>query len=109
MNSTPVTVVSTLPIFEPDPEATYPLEVVAELTGISSQIILFYQQSGLIQRASEDEGKLAFSDNAVRELRRIEHLRACYAMNDAGVKILLTLMSEVEALRAELRHRHGLF
>ncbi len=109
MNPTAMTVVSTLPIFEPDPQATYTLEVVAELTGLSSQIILFYQQSGLIRPATEGEGSLAFDDDAVRELRRIEHLRACYAMNDAGVKLLLTLMNEVDVLRAELRHRPGPF
>lgn len=109
MKPASVTVVSALPIFEPDLQATYTLEVVAELTGLSTQVILLYQQSGLIRPAMEGEGQLAFGDEAVRELRRIEHLRACYAMNDAGLKLLLTLLNEVEALRTELRRRQGPF
>src|SRR5689334_19055174 len=43
------------PLYEPDERATYTLEIVAKLTGISSQTILTYQEQGLIDRAQLDD------------------------------------------------------
>ena len=93
------------PVIEPDPQATYALDIVAQLTGVSSLWILRCQEQGLIRLAREAGGSPAFDDEDVRALRRIEHLRTCYGVNDSALKLLLTLMDEVEALRAELRHR----
>lgn len=80
---------------DPMPEASYSLEIVSELTGVSTQTIVQYQEHGLIQPA--------FNDETIRALRRIEHLRETCEMNLAGVKLLTQLLEEVEQLRAELR------
>jgi DNA-binding transcriptional MerR regulator len=80
---------------EPMPEASYSLEIVSELTGVSTQTIVQYQEHGLIQPA--------FDDETIRALRRIEHLRETCEMNLAGLKLLTQLLEEVERLRAELR------
>jgi DNA-binding transcriptional MerR regulator len=91
-----------LPLYEPDADATYHLEIVAELTGISTQTILRYQESGLIQaRGASGE----FDDEALHTLSRIEHLRQTCEANIAGLKLILDLMSQVEQLQAELRVR----
>ena len=37
-----------LPLYEPDEQASYTLDIVSEITGISSQTILHYQEAGLI-------------------------------------------------------------
>lgn len=79
------------------PTAVYTLEVLEEMTGVSQQTIVHYQEEGLIQSS--------FDDDTVRNLRRIEHLREHYAMNLGGVKLITTLMNEVEQLRNELRSR----
>lgn len=80
----------------------YTLEIVAEITGVESQTILFYQEQGLI--SPPDAGE--FDDEAVRTLRRIEHLRRTCEANLAGLKLILALTDEVERLRSAVRARH---
>jgi DNA-binding transcriptional MerR regulator len=77
------------------PEVSYSLEIVSELTGVSTQTIVQYQEHGLIQPALDDE--------TIRALRRIEHLRETCEMNLSGLKLLTQLLEEVERLRSELR------
>ncbi len=91
-----------LPLYEPDTDATYHLEIVAQLTGISSQTILHYQEIGLIHpHGAPDE----FDDEAVHTLRRIEHLKTAYEANLSSLKLILDLMDQVEQLQTELRTR----
>ena len=89
----------TPPLNESTEQATYTLEIVAQITGISSQTILHYQEVGLI-RASD------YDDETVRTLRRIEHLQSTCGVNDSGLKLILELMEEVDRLRHKLRVRH---
>jgi|UniRef100_UPI003783B222 DNA-binding transcriptional MerR regulator len=76
---------------------TYTLEVLAEITGVTTQTIVQYQEHGLIRPE--------FDDETIRALRRIEHLRESCEMNLAGLKLLTGLLNEVEQLREELRAR----
>lgn len=78
-----------LPIYEPDDAASYTLDVVARITGIQSETILHYQETGLI-------GPDPYNDDTVRTLRRIEHLRSSYEVNEAALKLILGLMERVE-------------
>ena len=71
------------------------LQVTARLTGLDETTILFYQEEGLIQCARSGH----YDDEALRILRRIEHLREACGVNDAGVKLILRLMDELERLR----------
>ena len=93
---------SDTPFFEPEENATYQLDIVESLTGISTQTILHYQEIGLV-RASSVPGE--FDEEALRTLRRIEHLRDTCEVNSSGLKLILGLMDEVERLRAELHRR----
>jgi DNA-binding transcriptional MerR regulator len=81
-----------LPIYEPDEQATYSLEIVERITGISSQTIIRYQETGLIRSGDYD-------DETVRTLRRIEHLQSTCGVNEAGLRLIMGLMEEVERLR----------
>ena len=96
---------SSTPLFEPDLEAHYSLEVVAQLSGASSETILHYQEQGLITSHPAPEAEHAFDDETVRTLRRIDHLRTQHQLQDRSLKFVLQLMGEVERLRAELRRR----
>ncbi|RYD49752.1 MAG: MerR family transcriptional regulator [Verrucomicrobiaceae bacterium] len=87
-----------LPLYDANEQATYSLDIVAELTGVSSQTILRYQEQGLIHEKNLD-------DEAVHTLRRIEHLRCTCETNDSGLRLILNLMDEVDRLRAALRAR----
>src|SRR5689334_3008624 len=90
---------------EPNAEdsAGYTLEILARITGVSTRTILQYQEHGLIHQVSNGEPR--FDDEAVRALRRIEHLRDACEMNLAGLKLLASLLEEVEKLRHELHTR----
>lgn len=76
---------------------TYSLEILAETTGVSTQLIVQYQEHGILPPQ--------FDDDAVRALRRIEALRETCEMNLSGLKLLTQLLDEVEQLRQELRAR----
>jgi len=94
------------PVVEPDPEAVYTLDVVVQLTGVSSQTILHYQEQGLIAPvAVSGSGMRQFDDETLRTLRRIEHLRTHYEMNQRGLRLTLGLLDELERLQACLRSR----
>lgn len=87
-----------LPLYDAGEQTTYSIDIVAELTGISSQTIVRYQEQGFIHAKDLD-------DEAVHTLRRIEHLRSTCETNDSGLKLILGLMDEVDRLRAALRAR----
>ena len=88
---------------DPDRSTGYTLEILAGITGVSPQTILQYQEHGIIRPVSN--GEPHFDDEAVRALRRIEHLRDTCEMNLIGLKLLAGLLDEVEKLRAALHAR----
>jgi DNA-binding transcriptional MerR regulator len=83
---------------DPEEPATYSLEMVAEITGVSSQTILHYQEQGLLPSAG-------FDDEALHTLRRIDYLRSTCETNLSGLRLILDLLDQVENLRTELRAR----
>jgi DNA-binding transcriptional MerR regulator len=84
---------------DPEEPSSYSLEMVAEITGVSSQTILHYQEEGLLP-------PVAFDDKALHTLRRIDYLRSTCETNLSGLKLILELSDQVENLRTELRARH---
>jgi DNA-binding transcriptional MerR regulator len=74
---------------------SYTLEILAEITGVSTPTLVLYQEQGLIRPE--------FDDETVRTLRRLEHLRETCELNLAGLKLITGLLEEVEQLREELR------
>jgi DNA-binding transcriptional MerR regulator len=88
------------PAAGPDSGASYTLEVLSEMTGVSTEIILHYQSSGIIRPSGPH-----FDDEAVRVVRRMEHVRETCGMNLEGLRLLAALLDEVERLRDELRLR----
>lgn len=94
---------SSLPVFEAKTDAAYSLDVVCELTGLNSQTVTHYREIGLI--SSPADAGASFSDETIRTLRRIEHLRTDFEMTETALKLTLGLMNEVERLRDELRSR----
>jgi DNA-binding transcriptional MerR regulator len=75
----------------------YSLEILAEESGTSTQVIVQYQEHGILRPQ--------YDEDTVRDLRRIEHLRETYELNLSGLKLLTQLLDEVEQLRQELRAR----
>lgn len=93
------------PVFDGDSEATYTLDILARLSGVSSEIILAYHERGLLQSVSMALPQPSFDDGSMRRLRRLESVRAVGEMNMTGLCLVAQLLDEVEQLREELRAR----
>lgn len=94
---------TSLPHDSADTEAHYSLEVFAELSGIDTATILHYREAGFIQSVPDQDD--IFDQEDLRQLRRIEHLRATCAVNDQGLRLILNLLAEIERLKQEIRRR----
>jgi MerR family transcriptional regulator/heat shock protein HspR len=81
----------------PDDDSAYTLEVFARISGVDQETILHYQQRGLVRPLPGSRG--LFDDEALRTLRRIEHLREVCGVNETGIRIILDLLHELERLR----------
>lgn len=107
MNSPPNPPPDDVPPIEPKFDAAYTLDVVAQLTGVSSQTILFYHEQGLLTAvpgpAQSDERY--FDDEALRAIRRLEHLRTEFELKEPALRLMANLLAEIEHLRAEARSR----
>lgn len=84
--------------------ATYTLEILVQLSGVTPDALAQYQQEGLVAPIGDPslDGP-SFDDDALRTLRRIEHLRMAYGMTLPGIRLMLKLLDETERLHLELR------
>ena len=81
----------------PEPDSSYTLAVFARISGVDEETILHYQQRGFIRPLPGSTAR--FDDEALRTLRRIEHLRETCGVNDAGLRLILDLLEEIERLQ----------
>jgi DNA-binding transcriptional MerR regulator len=93
-----------LELFEPPPDAVYTIEATAHLVDVPRRTILVYCRHGLVSPAidASDNGYY-FDRNGIRELRRIDALRAICGDDLPAIKIILELMKKVERLQSEVR------
>jgi DNA-binding transcriptional MerR regulator len=92
--------------YEPPSAAVYTIESAAHLAQVPRRMVLVYCKHGLVSPA-EAEASIGyrFDGAAIRSLRRMEELRTRDGINLAGLKMVLSLMGEIEALRARLGAR----
>jgi hypothetical protein len=83
--------------------ATYSLEVVAELAGVHPDLALHYWKQGLFGSRAASGSKPRFDDDALYELRRIEHYRQHYGISRSALPLITRLLREVARLEAEVR------
>lgn len=85
-------------------EPAYSIEIIAGLAGVDATTVLHYHEQGFLQPVRRDGATAPqFDTESLRLLRRMEHLRATCGVNDAGLKLFLGLIREVELLREERR------
>lgn len=89
----------------PDPHEMHSIEVVIRMTGCSRRKIIFYCRKGMVTPVQENEHGWYFDEDSVIRLRHIETLRQQHRMNWAAIRTIISLLDEVETLRAELRWR----
>lgn len=108
MNPDPASPLPDLPVYEEESDIAYSIEVIAELAGVQPQTIVHYQEQGFIRPAYREPGDpVLFDGENLRQIRRIGHLRETCEVNDAGLKLILDLLHQIEVLREERRRmRH---
>jgi len=93
-----------LELFQPDPNVLYSLDAAAHLAGVSRRSMLVYCRAGLVRPVLlPPYGAMAFTEEAIHAVRRIERARAVHDVDVAWLKTLVDLLDEVEHLRAEVR------
>src|SRR5512141_1722998 len=103
----------TTPVHE-DERAVYIISVAAELAGVHPQTLRIYERKGLVAPKRTAGNTRRYSDRDIRLLRQIQDLTQESGVNLAGVKRIIELQAQLEALRAQthelqeqLRAREG--
>jgi MerR family transcriptional regulator/heat shock protein HspR len=81
--------------------ALYVISVAAELAGMHPQTLRIYERKGLVDPARTGGGSRRYSDADINQLQRIQELTN-QGLNLAGVKRVLELEAELEALQRRL-------
>ena len=81
--------------------AVYVISVFAELAGVHPQTLRNYERSGLLSPQRTRGGSRRFSEADLAALRRIQDLTN-EGVNLEGVKRIMRLEAEVDALKEEL-------
>jgi DNA-binding transcriptional MerR regulator len=93
-----------LEVHDPQPGVLYSLDGVVHLTGVSRRSILVYCKSGLIRvREDSEAGGMAFDDEAIYTIRRIEYLRSERGISLDGIRMIFDLLNEIRRLQQEIR------
>jgi MerR family transcriptional regulator/heat shock protein HspR len=83
----------------------YRVEAAATLTGLSSETILYCVEEGVVRPAMADPGGALMGEVELARLRKVRRLTQDLGINMEGVEVVLRLLDEIEALRAELARR----
>ena len=86
-------------------EAVYVISVAASLAGMHPQTLRIYERRGLIEPFRTPGGTRRYSDADLERLSLIQDLTS-QGINIEGVKRIMQLESENEALRTEVRRLH---
>ncbi|HIJ86810.1 MAG TPA: hypothetical protein HPP97_03895 [Desulfuromonadales bacterium] len=93
-----------LDTYQPKPNILYTLDAAAYIAGVPRRSILIYYRAGLVQSVFQPPyGVMAFTEEAIHKVRRIEHVRNLHGPNLTLLKTLFSLLEEVDHLRTELR------
>src|ERR1700740_3618079 len=87
---------------EGDPR-TFLISVAAELAGMHAQTLRTYDRLGLVSPRRSSGGGRRYSQHDVELLREVQRLSQDEGVNLAGIKRIIELTNQVEALKARLR------
>jgi MerR family transcriptional regulator, heat shock protein HspR len=79
--------------------AVYVISVAAELAGVHPQTLRIYERKGLVQPERTRGNSRRYSERDIDALRRIQGLTQDRGINLAGVKMIIEMQAELEALR----------
>jgi MerR family transcriptional regulator/heat shock protein HspR len=90
---------------DPREHGVYAISVAAELVGMGQQNLRLYERKGLLEPGRTDGGTRRYSDADLAILRRIAELLG-QGLNLSGIRLVLSLEADNEALRDQLSHHH---
>lgn len=79
--------------------AVYIISVAAELAGMHPQTLRIYERKGLVRPQRTQGNTRRYSERDIDALRRIADLTQEQGVNLAGVKMVIQMQAEIEALR----------
>jgi MerR family transcriptional regulator/heat shock protein HspR len=85
-----------------DDARTFLISVAAELAGMHAQTLRTYDRLGLVSPRRSSGGGRRYSQHDVDLLREVQRLSQDEGVNLAGIKRIIELTNQVEALRARL-------
>ena len=81
---------------------TFLISVAAELAGMHAQTLRTYDRLGLVSPERSAGGGRRYSERDVELLREIQRLSQDEGVNLAGIKRIIELTNQVEALQARI-------
>ena len=81
---------------------TFLISVAAELAGMHAQTLRTYDRLGLVSPQRSSGGGRRYSERDVDLLREVQRLSQDEGVNLAGIKRIIELTNQVEALQARL-------
>jgi MerR family transcriptional regulator/heat shock protein HspR len=86
-----------------DESHTFLISVAAELAGMHAQTLRTYDRLGLVTPRRSTGGGRRYSQRDVDLLREVQRLSQDEGVNLAGIKRIIELTNQVEALQARVR------
>jgi len=85
----------------------FSLRVAADLTGVPAEMLRYYCRLGLLEvDRAEGEDEPTFDEEAVHEVRRIEHYRRHLAVSRRALPLICELRREAERRHIEIQFLH---
>ncbi len=81
---------------------TFLISVAAELAGMHAQTLRTYDRLGLVSPSRTSGGGRRYSQHDVELLRQVQRLSQDEGVNLAGIKRIIELTNQVEALQSRL-------
>lgn len=81
---------------------TFLISVAAELAGMHAQTLRTYDRLGLVSPERSSGGGRRYSERDVELLREVQRLSQDEGVNLAGIKRIIELTNQVEALQSRL-------
>jgi MerR family transcriptional regulator/heat shock protein HspR len=86
-----------------DEARTFLISVAAELAGMHAQTLRTYDRLGLVSPQRSSGGGRRYSQHDVDLLREVQRLSQDEGVNLAGIKRIIELTNQVDALQARVR------
>ena len=84
-----------------DERAVYIISVAAELAGVHPQTLRIYERKGLLAPKRTSGNTRRYSDRDISLLRQIQDLTQASGINLAGVKMIIEMQAQLDALRTQ--------